>query len=67
HFKNIWSRLAQISRKERKDMGRILLGCIIGKAPSQPVIGCYWIIYIYIYISQYPSHDKDSLGYLKRP
>jgi hypothetical protein len=35
HFKNGWSRLTQISGKERKDMGRILLGCIIGKAPSE--------------------------------
>lgn len=35
HFKNRWSHLAQISGKERKDMGRILLGCIIGKALSQ--------------------------------
>ncbi|KAG1892510.1 hypothetical protein F4604DRAFT_1875833 [Suillus subluteus] len=38
-------------------MGRILLGCIIGKAPSQ--------LLDFIYISQYPSHNKDSLGYLQ--
>jgi len=35
HFKNGWSQLSQVSGKERKDMAHILLGCIIGKAPSQ--------------------------------
>ncbi|KAG1844153.1 hypothetical protein F4604DRAFT_1884476 [Suillus subluteus] len=35
HFKNGWSQLSQVSGKERKDMARILLGCIMGKAPSQ--------------------------------
>ncbi|KAG2097927.1 uncharacterized protein F5147DRAFT_747407 [Suillus discolor] len=60
HFKNRWSCLAQISGKERKDMGRrILLGYIIGKAPSQVTL------LDFIYISQYPSHNKDSLGYLQ--
>ncbi|KAG1735953.1 uncharacterized protein EDB91DRAFT_1235852 [Suillus paluster] len=61
---NGWSHLAQISGKERKDMGRILLGCIIGKAPSQ-MVACYRALLDFIYISQYPSHNKDSLGYLQ--
>ncbi|KAG1771393.1 hypothetical protein EV702DRAFT_1181468 [Suillus placidus] len=61
---NGWSHLVQISGKERKDMGRILLGCIIGKAPSQ-MVACYRALLDFIYISQYPSHDKDSLGYLQ--
>jgi len=40
HFKKGWLQLLQVSGKERKDMARILLGCLVGKAPLQ-VILCY--------------------------
>lgn len=64
HFKRGWSHLSQISGNERKDMARILLGCLIGKAPSQ-FIACYRALLDFIYIAQYPSHDDDSLQYLE--
>ncbi|KAG2112065.1 uncharacterized protein F5147DRAFT_744681 [Suillus discolor] len=63
HFKKGWSELSQVSGKERKDMARILLGCLIGKAPSQ-VILCYHTILDFVYIAQYPSHDNNTLQYL---
>ncbi|KAG1834650.1 hypothetical protein F4604DRAFT_1944865 [Suillus subluteus] len=63
HFKNGWSQLSQVSGKERKDMARILLGCIMGKAPSQ-VIVCYRALLDFIYVAQYPTHDDSTLQYL---
>ncbi|KAG2035965.1 hypothetical protein BDR03DRAFT_934627 [Suillus americanus] len=44
-------------------MARILLGCLIGKAPSQVVL-CYCAILNFVYIAQYPSHDDNTLRYL---
>jgi hypothetical protein len=64
HFNKGWSELVQVSGKERKDMARILLGCLIGRAPSQ-VILCYRAILDFTYIAQYPSHDDHTLKYLE--
>jgi hypothetical protein len=64
HFKKGWSELSQVSGKERKDMARILLGCLIGKAPSG-VILCYRAILDFVYIAQYASHDDKTLKYLE--
>ena len=63
HFKKGWSELAQVSGGERKDMARIMLGCLIGKVPSKVII-CYRAILDFVYIAQYPSHDDDTLQYL---
>jgi hypothetical protein len=64
HFQNGWSALAQISGKERKDMARILLACLVGKVPSK-VLLVYRSLLDFIYLSQYPSHDDTTLGYLQ--
>ncbi|KIM69876.1 hypothetical protein SCLCIDRAFT_87524, partial [Scleroderma citrinum Foug A] len=64
HFKGGWSRLSQISGKERKDMVSILLGCLVGKVPSE-VLVCYRALLDFIYIVQYPTHDDKSLQYLE--
>lgn len=64
HFQKGWSELAQVSGKERKDMARILLGCIVGKVPSR-VIACYRALLDFIYIAQYTTHDDSSLEYLE--
>ena len=63
HFKQGWSNLGQISGKERKQMARILLGCMIGKVPLG-VIRCYRALLDFIHLAQYPSHDDHTLGYL---
>jgi len=53
-----------VSGKERKDMARILLGCLVGKVPSL-VILCYRAILGFIYIAQYSSYDDNTLKYLE--
>ena len=63
HFKKGWSELAQVLGGKRKDMARIMLGCLIRKVPSKVII-CYWAILDFVYIAQYPSHDDDTLQYL---
>ncbi|KAF9552906.1 hypothetical protein CPC08DRAFT_619481, partial [Agrocybe pediades] len=64
HFKNGISALSQISGSERKNMAKILLGCLIG---AIPILGIKAITALldFIYIAQYSSHDTQSLGYLK--
>jgi len=64
HFKKGWSQLSQVSGKERKDMARIMLGCMVGRVPSE-VITCYRALLDFVYIAQYPSHDDATLQYLE--
>ncbi|KAG2071484.1 hypothetical protein BDR04DRAFT_1016081, partial [Suillus decipiens] len=64
HFKKGWSELAQVSGGERKNMTRILLGWIIGRAPTK-VITCFRALLDFIYLAQYPSHDDHTLQYLE--
>ncbi|KAG1875397.1 hypothetical protein DFJ58DRAFT_836035 [Suillus subalutaceus] len=47
HFKKGWSKLAQVSGGERKDMARILLGCIIRRAPTKVII-CFGSKHLYL-------------------
>ena len=65
HFKNRISALSQISGSERKDMARILLGCIVD-SPNMPqdAITAVRAILDFIHIAQYPSHDDATLSYL---
>ena len=64
HFKGGWSHLSQVSGKERKDMARILLACLVGKVPPK-VLVCFRALLDFIYIAQYPTHDDDSIQYLE--
>ncbi|KIK74389.1 hypothetical protein PAXRUDRAFT_81403, partial [Paxillus rubicundulus Ve08.2h10] len=64
HFTKGWSKLSQISGKERKDMARILLGCLVGKVPTQ-VITALQALLDFVYITQYPTHDNTSLQYME--
>ncbi|KAG1865571.1 hypothetical protein C8R48DRAFT_551314, partial [Suillus tomentosus] len=38
HFQKGWSELSQISGRERKEMARILLGCLVGKVPRRVLL-----------------------------
>ncbi|KJA18014.1 hypothetical protein HYPSUDRAFT_122964, partial [Hypholoma sublateritium FD-334 SS-4] len=63
HFKNGFSALSQVSGPERKNMAKILLGCLVGSIPpdaSQAIAA----LLDFIYIAQYPTHDTTTLGYL---
>lgn len=64
HFQNGWSALSQVSGRERKDMARILLGCLVGKVPRR-VLLVFRSLLDFIYLAQYPSHDDQTLGYLQ--
>ena len=63
HFKNGISALSQITGKERKDMARVLLGCLIGKVPRNALLA-FRALLDFIYIAQYPTHDDTTLKYL---
>lgn len=63
-FKNGISALAQISGSERKNMAKILLGCIHDLLPVKGVQAVKGML-DFIYLAQYPTHDDDTLGYLK--
>ncbi|EGN94931.1 hypothetical protein SERLA73DRAFT_125782 [Serpula lacrymans var. lacrymans S7.3] len=56
HFKNGLSPLSQISGGERKDMAKVLLGCLVGKLPKQAIIAIRSLL-DFIYIAQYPTHN----------
>ncbi|EGO04852.1 hypothetical protein SERLA73DRAFT_38308, partial [Serpula lacrymans var. lacrymans S7.3] len=63
HFKIGLSSLSQISGGERKDMAKVLLGCLVGKLPKQAIIAIRSLL-DFIYIAQYPTHSDTTLGYL---
>jgi hypothetical protein len=63
-FKNGISALSQISGPERKNMAKILLGCLVGSIPSQGIAAVTALL-DFIYIAQYPAHDSATLGYLQ--
>ena len=64
HFKNGISALSQISGGERKEMAKILLGCLVGKMNNQGLRACTAIL-DFIYMARYPSHDEITLGYMQ--
>jgi hypothetical protein len=64
HFANGISNLTQVSGTERKHMAKILLACIHDKLPEKGVLACRAIL-DFIYLAQYPSHDDDTLDYMK--
>ncbi|EPT04074.1 hypothetical protein FOMPIDRAFT_1114975 [Fomitopsis schrenkii] len=64
HFKNGISALSQISGSERKDMARVLLGCLVGRIPHALMLTLRALL-DFIYIAQYPTHDDQTLKYLE--
>lgn len=64
HFKNGISALSQVSGKERKDMAKVLLACLVGKVPRSCLL-MFRSLLDFIYLAQYPTHDDDTLQYLK--
>ena len=65
YFKNGISALSQISGQERKDMAKILLGCLVNAKIPSGVLRAAKAILDFIYIAQYPSHDDTTLGYME--
>ncbi|KIY60654.1 hypothetical protein CYLTODRAFT_460570 [Cylindrobasidium torrendii FP15055 ss-10] len=63
HFKKGISALSQISGTERKNIGKILLACVVDKLHSQAVTAVRSIL-DFIYLAQYRTHDLQTLGYM---
>ncbi|KAH9911069.1 uncharacterized protein B0H18DRAFT_893607, partial [Fomitopsis serialis] len=53
HFKTGISALSQVSGSERKDIARILLGCLVGRIPRAAML-TFRSLLDFIYLSQYP-------------
>ena len=64
HFKNGISALSQISGAERKNMAKILLGCLIGAIPKKGLLAVKSIL-DFVYLAQYSTHDSDTLKYIE--
>ncbi|KAJ3719986.1 hypothetical protein C8R42DRAFT_554976, partial [Lentinula raphanica] len=64
HFKNGVSALSQISGSERKNMGKILLGCLVGSDMPRDALTAVRAILDFIYLAQYSTHDEDTLSYM---
>jgi len=64
HFKNGISALSQISGPERKNMAKILLGCLVGSMPATGIKAVTALL-DFIYIAQYTAHDNTTFGYLR--
>ncbi|KIY73463.1 hypothetical protein CYLTODRAFT_216470 [Cylindrobasidium torrendii FP15055 ss-10] len=64
HFNNGISALSQVSGTERKNIGKILLGCIIDLLPIEAVTACRAIL-DFVYLAQYTTHDEVTLSYME--
>ncbi|KAF9521723.1 hypothetical protein CPB83DRAFT_801223 [Crepidotus variabilis] len=65
HFSNGFSVLSQISGPERKEMTKILLGCLVGEL-SKEILTAMKAILEFVYLAQYKVHDDDTLGYMEK-
>ncbi|KII89509.1 hypothetical protein PLICRDRAFT_29724 [Plicaturopsis crispa FD-325 SS-3] len=65
HFKNGISGLSQVSGGERKDMAKILLGCLVGLISRRCMLAIRSLL-DFIYLAQYPTHSDTTLGYMKK-
>ena len=63
-FKNGIFAMSQISGTERKNMVKILLGCLVGCMPTQGIAAVTALL-DFIHLAQYTAHDSITLGYLK--
>jgi hypothetical protein len=64
YFKDGWSHLSQISGSERKDMAKVILGCLVGKLPPYGILA-YRSLLDFIYLAQYTTHDDTTLSYME--
>ena len=62
HFQKGFSAMSNITGSERKQMAKILLGCIIGGVPKDIIWICRALL-DFIYLAQYSSHSKETARY----
>jgi Plavaka transposase/uncharacterized protein DUF6830 len=63
-FKNGIFAMSQITGTERKNMAKILLGCLVGCMPAQGIEAVTALL-DFIYIAQYPAQDSETIRYLQ--
>ncbi|KIY60945.1 hypothetical protein CYLTODRAFT_460272 [Cylindrobasidium torrendii FP15055 ss-10] len=63
HFKNGISALSQVSGTKRKNIGKVLLGCIVDELHPRAVTACCAIL-DFVYLAQYTTHNNNTLTYL---
>jgi len=56
--------MSQISGTERKNMAKILLGCLVGRMPERGIAAVTALL-DFIQLAQYTAHDSFTLGYLQ--
>jgi hypothetical protein len=64
HFKTGITNMNQISGSERKDMAKVLLGCLVGIMAPQGIKAVKALL-DFIYLAQYPNHDTETLKYMQ--
>ncbi|KAF5350938.1 hypothetical protein D9757_014387 [Collybiopsis confluens] len=64
HFGKGISALSQASGTEYKHIARILLACLVGKVNSKGLVAIRSLL-SFIQLAQYPSHDQETIGYMK--
>ncbi|KAF5344499.1 hypothetical protein D9757_015048 [Collybiopsis confluens] len=64
HFGKGISSLAQASGTEYKHIARILLACLVGKVNAKGLTAIRSLL-SFIQLAQYPSHDQETLNYMK--
>jgi hypothetical protein len=64
HFKNGISALSQVSGSERKNIEKVLLGCLVGVMPKDGILAVAALL-DFIYLAQYSTHNTTTLGYLE--
>ncbi|KAF9032597.1 hypothetical protein BJ165DRAFT_1357787 [Panaeolus papilionaceus] len=64
HFKSGFSILSQITGTERKNMAKVLLGCLVSIIPRDGLAAITGLL-DFIQLAQYESHNKDTLQYME--
>ncbi|KAG1808786.1 hypothetical protein EV424DRAFT_1473981 [Suillus variegatus] len=58
HFHKGWSALGQVSGKERKQMARVLLACLVGKVPRGVILAYYTLAYMQQALRDFHLHKE---------
>ncbi|KAL1705648.1 hypothetical protein EV121DRAFT_279498 [Schizophyllum commune] len=61
HFDNGITSLSQLSGSDRKQIAKVLLGCLVGAIPNRGLKACRGLL-DFIYYAQYSIHDTASLN-----
>jgi hypothetical protein len=63
YFKDGITLLSQVSGTERKNIAKVLLGCLVGLVPSEAISACR-VLLDFIYLAQYATQDNETVQYM---